>query len=181
MWTTNTPLTRSLRDQGTEQLINIAPTWPGILNLLLAYCLPKFQPKHQVTFVLWPWHQLWHHRRHDLRFPIQTRTLRKWCVLWRRISNIFFACFPPLWFLRNDYAYFRTRSIQAEFPQILGRKSNGTSYCLTPIRPKYQKDLRLSSKIVNTTISIIDTRKVTSFLTISSLALLSRVLPLKAT
>lgn len=114
MWTTNTPLTRSLRDQGTEQLINIASTWPGILNLLLPYCLPKFQPKHQVTFVLWPWHQLWHHRRHDLRFPIQTRTLRKWCVLWRRISNIFFVCFPPLWFLRNDYAYFRTRSIQAE-------------------------------------------------------------------
>ena len=162
MWTTNTPLTRSKRDQGTEQLINIASRWPRILKLLLAYCLPKFQPKHQVTFVLWLWHQLWHHRRHDLRFPIQTRTLQKWCALWRRISNIFFVCFPPLWFLCNDYAYFRARSIQAEFPQILGRKSNRTSYCY-----RFGRNIRKiwSSRIANTTIGIIYTRKVTSFLT----------------
>ena len=97
----------------------------GILKLLLAYCLPKFQTKHQVTFLLWLWHQLWHRRRHNLRFPRQTRTLRKWCVLWRRISTICLVCFPPLWFLLNDYAYFRARSIQAEFPEIC-LKSNGT-------------------------------------------------------
>ena len=120
----------------------------GILKLLLAYCLPKFQTKHQVTFLLWLWHQLWHRRRHNLRFPRQTRTLRKWCVLWRRISTICLVCFPPLWFLFNDYAYFRARSIQAEFPEI--SVWSQMEHLLLSVRLKFHKYLGLPTKMAKT-------------------------------